>query len=328
MLNQMPFRTTTNNTVASRIPAHRGRSFVLFAVGMLASSPTHAATAEEILSQADHFGDQSNWFSAAPLYARAEAEFRNAGDHRREIYARLGRLHRDLEAGAYTSVRVEVEKELAEPLVQSDPQLKIRALALLGNIDMNINTAAAIEDWKQVLATATEAKDPKWQNRANGQLGLAAGVNGDIGAAGVALYGAISKAEKLGDIAGHVYFATWLANGMAVHGMADRALPILDRAMELAQKSGYSEMPLQLSIAKIRTLSLLPEPRTTEGREQAKKLLPTTLAEAEKHHIVGAETELLNRAGQLAMETQDYAGAEKSYQQSADIARAANLPRM
>src|SRR5260370_584795 len=28
------------------------------------------------------------------------------------------------------------------------------------------------------------------------------------------------------------------------------------------------------------------------------------------------------------METQDYAGAEKSYRQSADIARAANLPRM
>jgi hypothetical protein len=178
---------------------------------------------------------------------------------------------------------------------------------------MNINTAAAIEDWKQLRVAATEATDQKWQNRVGGQMGIAIGLNGDIGAAGLALYKAISRAEQIGDVAGHVYFATYLANGMAVNGMADRALPILDRAINLAQKSGYREMPLTLSIAKVRALILLPEPRRAEGHDQAKRLLATTLAEAERNNIVGAETELLNDAGQLALESQDYAAAEKSF---------------
>jgi hypothetical protein len=63
--------------------------------------------------------------------------------------------------------------------VQADPQLKVRALALLGNIDLNPNTAAE-SDWKAVLDVATAAGDKKGQNR---ELGLVAGVNGNLGAA-------------------------------------------------------------------------------------------------------------------------------------------------
>ena len=65
-----------------------------------------------------------------------------------------------------------------------------------------------------------------------------------------------------------MHFATWLANGMSVNGMADRALQLIDRASELARKSGYAEMPFQLTIAKIRALLLLPEPckRSVAGR--------------------------------------------------------------
>ena len=317
----MYYRNPTNTTKA-------GQVIRLIAAGLVLPLSASAQTPTELLAEADRYGDRSNWIAAGPLYARAEAEFHKVGDLHQEIYARLGRLHRDLEAGSYTTVRAQVVKELETPTVQSDPHLKIRALSLLGNIDMNINTAAAVEDWKQVLATATEAKDQKWQNRAKGQLGLAAGLNGDIGAAGLALYTAIMKAEQLGDVAGHVYFATWLANGMAVKGMADRAIPVLDRAIEVAQKAGHGEMPLQLSIAKIRALTLLPEPKAAEGRNEAQKLLATTLAQAERDHVVGAETDLLNQAGEMAFETQDLTTAEKSYRQSADIAEAANLPRI
>ena len=328
MSNPMIIRNTSPHKDNLRKPRPAARSFSLLGAGILLCTPVSAETAGELLSQADRLADQSNWYSAAPLYAKAEVEFRQVGDHRQEMYARLGRLHRDVEVGSYTTVRAEAEKELATPIVQNDPQLKIRALALVGNIDMNVNTAEAIEDWKQILAIATVTNDKKWQNRAKGQLGLTAGLNGDMAAAAMALYQAISTAEKLGDVSGHVYFATWLANGMAVHGMADRAVPLLDRAIELAEKSGYSQMPLQLSIAKIRALALLPEPKTAEGREQATKLLAKTLAEAQKDHIVGAETDLLSQAGELALQTQDYAGAERSFHQAADIAKDASLPRM
>jgi tetratricopeptide (TPR) repeat protein len=142
----------------------------------------------------------------------------------------------------------------------------IRRLALLGNIDLNTNTAAAAEDWNEILAIASRTGDQKWENRAKGELALVAGVNGDLGKAGIALFGAIAKAEQLGDVAAHINFATWLANGMAVHGAADQAVRIVDRAADLARKNGYPHVPLQLSIAKIRALSNLPELRNTSAR--------------------------------------------------------------
>jgi tetratricopeptide (TPR) repeat protein len=174
---------------------------------------------------------------------------------------------------------------------------------------------------------ATAAGDRKWQNRANGELGLVAGVSGNIGAAGTALYLAAMKAEQLGDTSGEVSFATWLANGMSVNGMADRALQLLDRAEALARKSGYSEMPLQFSIAKVRALLQVAEPQRASGREEARKLLATSLDSARGNGVHGAETELLSQAGQLALEERDFAGAERSFKKVVEISKAADLPR-
>src|SRR5581483_1125084 len=101
-----------------------------------------------------------------------------------------------------------------------------------------------LDDWTRVREIAVKSGDQKWENRAKGQLGLVAGVSGNIGAAGMALYSAMAKAEQLGDALAYLHFATWLANGMAVNGMADRAIGILDRADEFARKHGFHELPL------------------------------------------------------------------------------------
>ena len=293
----------------------------------MASTCGLAQTPIELLSQADRVADQGNWFRAAPLYAKAEKEFQRGGDRRNELYAKFGRLHWEAESGSYRATRAQVVRSITDPLLEGDPQLKIRALALLGNIDLNLDTAAAGDDWRQLLAVATAAGDRKWQNRANGELGLVAGLSGNIGAAGAALYQAVMKAEQLGDISGDVSFATWLANGMSVNGMADRASQLLDRVEELARKSGYSELPLQFSIAKVRALLQLPEPQRARGREEAKKLLASTLDSARRNGVRGAETELLNQAGQLALEERDFAGAERSFNEVVEISKAADLPR-
>ena len=299
----------------------------IIAVGMMASTCGYAQTPSELLSQANGIADQGNWFRAAPLYAKAEKEFQRTGDRRNELYAKFGRLRGETESGAYRSVRVIVVRDMADPTVQVDPQLKIRALALLGTIDLNLDTAAAREDWTELLSVATNAGDRKWQNRANAGLGLVAGLDGNIGAAGTALYQAIMKAEQLGDVQGEISFATRLANGMSINDMADRALQLLDHAAELARKNGYSEMPLEFSIAKVRALVQLPEPQREHGREDAKKLLATTLELARQNGVSGAETELLNQAGQLALEDHDFAAAERSFEEAVEIAKLAGLPR-
>ena len=249
---------------------------------------------------------------------------------RHELYARIGRLHRDAEAGSYRMVRSEVMRCVARPEVEADPQLKIRAFALLGNHRAPSTSILRPRKTtgKQVLAIAKATGDAKWENRANGELGILAGVNGNVGAAGAALFKAISKADELGDTPGHIHFVTWLANGMSVHGMADKALPMIVRASELAKSNGYAEIPLSLSIAKIRAMTLLPEPQRSRAREEVKTLLSETLAQAERNHVLGAQTELLNMAGQLALEERDFVGAEKSLTRAIEVARAASLPRI
>jgi CHAT domain-containing protein len=299
----------------------------VIAASVIAAAAGYAQTPNELLSEADRLAEHGNWFGAAPLYAKAEREFQHAGDRRNALYARFGRLHREAESGSYRAVRDQVVRDLTDPTVEGDPQLKIRALALLGTIDLNLDTDAAGDDWKQLLEVATAAGDRKWQNRANGELGLVAGLRGNIGAAGSALYQAVMKAEQLGDTAGEVSLATWIANGMSVNGMADVALQILAHAEDLARKNGFAEMPLQFSIAKVRALLQLSEPQRAHGREEARKLLATTLDSARSSGVSGAETELLNQAGQLALEDRDFTGAEKSFKEVVQISKAADLPR-
>jgi len=105
--------------------------------GILASTAGHAQTPSELLSQTARHAEQGNWFRAAPLYAKAEKEFHRAGDRRNELHAKFGRLHGDAESGSYRATRAQVVRDITDPLVEGDPQLKIQALALLGNIDLS-----------------------------------------------------------------------------------------------------------------------------------------------------------------------------------------------
>ena len=84
------------------------------------------------------------------------------------------------------------------------------------------------------------------------------------------MFQALGTAEKLGDIPGELTLGIWLANGMSTNGMPDGALHVLERVEEAAKKGGYTEFPIQFSIAKIRALSALPK---SERRQQAKALL-------------------------------------------------------
>jgi CHAT domain-containing protein len=297
---------------------------VLFGFATVA---VNAQMGADLLAQADRLADQGNWARARSIYSDAEAEFHRLSDRRNELLAKLGRLHGDVQAGSYQATREQVAQILSWADVQADPQLKIRALALLGNIDLNLNTVAAESDWKEVLDVATAAGDKKWQNRAQGELGLVAGVNGNLGAAGAALYQAITRADQLGDVSSEIHFATWLANGMSVNGMADRALQLIDRANQLAQKNGYSELPLQMAIAKVRALLQLPDAQRAPGRQNARALLASTLTNARKNGVLGAQAELLNQSAQMAMDDRDYVAAERDLSETVDIAQRAALPR-
>src|SRR5579875_2490627 len=288
----------------------------------------NATDADALLARADDLVEVGNSVKARPLYAEAEREFHARGNTRKELYAKFGRLHRDVETGSYAAVAQEVERDLQNPVVQSDPMLKIRGLALKGVIDLNINTAGAQDDFSQIAAIAKSIGDQKWENRAAGQLGIVAGVNGDIGTAAVALVKAIATAEALHDVEGQIWFSTWLANGMTVNGRADKAIAVLDRAIAAVPKDPDAGFPVQLYIAKIRALVAVPVNTYPEARDEARRLIQSALKYSRENDILGAQCELLNQAGLLSMGAQDLSGAEEYFRQTVDVAKRAYLPRM
>lgn len=297
------------------------RLIILFGLCLMAQ----AQTAQDLYSKAEKLYEQGDPYSAAPLFAEAEQQSRAKGDVHQELRAKFGRLHAEADHGHYKTVRAEVERDLASPLVQTDPQLKIQALSLLSVIDLNIDTQGAGSDWMQVLNVATEAHDLKWQNRARGELGILAGLKGDIGAAGLALFKAIATAEKTGDVNGAINFRVWLANGMAVNGMAEAALKQLDQATVLAEQHGYEHLPFQLVIAKIRAIALLSEPERSQRAAEAERLFDDTLKRAEHEKVYGAEIELLTQSGQLAARSEKLTQAEQAFTRAASIAQEAGL---
>src|ERR1700722_671034 len=108
----------------------------IIAVGMMASTWGSTQTTADLLSQADRLADKGNGFRAAPLYSKAEKEFQCLGDRRNELYATFGRVRGETETGSYKAARSQVKRDLVDPVVNRDPQLKIRALSLLGTIDL------------------------------------------------------------------------------------------------------------------------------------------------------------------------------------------------
>jgi CHAT domain-containing protein len=291
----------------------------------LAAFSAGAQSPAELLSQADHLSNSFSLSKAQPLYHQAEAAFHLSGDSLNELNAKFGILRYNVQLGHYTVTREELERILASPLAAEDAHLRIRALEILGTIDLNQNVQAAFIDWTTLLATAKEAGDAKWVNRANGHLGIVAAMNGDMGGAGKALFQAIAKAEELGDVTGQLTFSMWLANGMSTNGMADNALRILERGELLAKKNGYTQMPIQFSIAKIRALSAS---KSEQDHASAKALLQTTLADARREGILGAQTDLLSQSGRIALAAGDYAAAEKSFTEQVQVAKQAALPSM
>jgi tetratricopeptide (TPR) repeat protein len=288
-------------------------------------SVAHAQTAADLYSKAEKLYEQGDPYQAAPLFAKAEEQFRLMGDRRQELAAKFGRLHADADHGHYKAVKAEVQRDFATQLVQGDPQLMIQALSLLGIIDLNIDTVAAGSDWTQLLDVAKAAGDAKWQNRAQGELGIVAGLKGDIGTGGITLLKAIATAERIGDVGGAVNFRVWLANGMALNGMPDNALKQLDKASELAEQHGYAHAPFQLSIARLRAIAMLPESERSERLDEAKTLFSETLRLAEEEKVYGAQIDLLNQAGQLSLDSGNTREAERSFIGASSIARMSEL---
>lgn len=205
-----------------------------------------ADSAQQSLDRALHLGSVYNWVAAAPDFAKAERLFADAGDHRNSLYAKLGtiRANAELEQKSMLAASLQLADLLAaNPILQTDKQLRLFCWIVKGDLDTAINTGAMRRDWEEVQTLAKELGNQQWQYRARAQLGVAAFYEGDLETARTNVASALADATAANDVAAQVRILTMLGNGLNEARMFEQALQYFDKAQKLSAtipEAGYS----------------------------------------------------------------------------------------
>ena len=200
----------------------RLRKFLLFVAVATAGG---AISPQTLLEQAQHFADLYNWYGARAYFEQAQRLFQAAGDNRNALYARWGAIRAGAERAPITELSYRLGQELAtNPLLQSDKELRMFCLAVKGDFDGEIDSAAMRQDWKEVRALADELGSAKWQYRAQGQLGFADFYDGDLSAAQRNVGAALIGATKFKDTGAQIFYMSAISNGYLNQGMDDQTL--------------------------------------------------------------------------------------------------------
>ncbi|HXH23611.1 MAG TPA: hypothetical protein VNI78_00090, partial [Vicinamibacterales bacterium] len=122
------------------------------------------------------------WSKAAPLYAEAEKLFAAGGDRRNVVYAQINQLRARLPSLPVPEVSARLAEYLADPIVQGDERLRLRCLVIKGETDTDLDPTLAEQSWREALALAERLGEEGWANRARGELGLVAFLQGNVNA--------------------------------------------------------------------------------------------------------------------------------------------------
>ena len=146
------------------------RSILLF-LGLLVAASSSAVvaddTADTLLQRGLYFSDLYNWRASRPYFTKSQQLFEAAGDKRNALYARLGAIRGGAEPAPLPKLSYMLDQELAaNPLLQSDKELRMFCLIVKGDFDGESDTPAMRRDWTEVASLAQALGNPKWQYRA------------------------------------------------------------------------------------------------------------------------------------------------------------------
>jgi CHAT domain-containing protein len=267
-----------------------------------------------LMAKADHFYWLNNGPRAAPLYAKAEQLFAARADTRNTIHAKVGRLRSEAETMSFVELSGFLEQELHNPIVGRDRALQLWCLVAKGYTDIEIDYRASKRDWQQAQEFAKELGEGGWANRASGELGLIAFLEGNPGRAARLLGGALLKTMTSGDTGGQIRFLELIGNGFEEVNRHAEALRFFERAIKLADGEQDSGLPFMAYEGKAQALAALGKP------DQAKSLLQDALAKARVQQKKGHEAQLLILLGRVAARTGDTNGAIAYLEQAGQFA--------
>jgi CHAT domain-containing protein len=259
-----------------------------------------AHNSSQILARADQLAWRGNWVGAGLLYEQAESELKQSGDRKGFLRATVGRMRSEMQQGSCGTLLEQLNRELTNPLFETDTELKIRALAYKGEIAHQCDLWAAREAWEQVLDLAKETGNKKWEGRALGELGVLAYVtDGDSTRATLLVGKALFKVAETRDAWGGATYLTHSANSLSLIGRHEVALKFSEKALTAARTQPDSPFPLAVYIGRARTLLEMGK------HSQAQELVDQALQQsrAMKYRISEAEILILN--ARLAIKRND-----------------------
>lgn len=295
------------------------------AVGLAFAAFAQAPTTgqSEALRKALAYADVYNWYEAGALFLEAERNAVSLGEAKTATYARIGLLRSTMEQRVLDEVAEAVANELASnPLLQSDPELRIFALQVKGDVDFELDASLAKQDWQEVLEVAQRSDNKKWIRRARGELGLAAFVEGDLLTARQQVATAVIEATLSGDIGSQVRYLGAIGTGFTAMRNFDEGLTRLDQALAIAAKNpmvGYS-FPTQE--AKIQALSGL-------GRlNEAMTLAMEVAEEARRRDKRVKEAQVYVTMGKILLKQDRFADAEGQFRAAAKLSEEGGFTRL
>jgi CHAT domain-containing protein len=239
-----------------------------------------------------------NWPEAGPLYGRAETLFKERGDKRDEIYARVGRLRAQSETMSYVDVSRMIGRELDDPIVKNDPELRLWCLAQKGYTDIEINRTATKWDWTEARKIAKSLGKTQWAARSTGELGIIAFLEGDTRRAAKMVGGALLSAMASGDVGGQVRYLEMLGNAFNTVGRYEEALSFFNRAIDLTRETPYAGFPYMAFEGKAQALA------GQQKFEDARQNLNLALRAAEENEKFGQQSQIFIQLGELELGTE------------------------
>lgn len=207
-----------------------------------------------MLKEADHFADLYNWADAGPIYEQAEQQFNADRQTRNALYAKIGRLRGSMESSSLPELSDFLAGQLETEPVQDDRELKLRCLEVKGDVDGEIDTAAAVKDWTEVLTMAKNGGDRKLTARATGELAILAFLQGRIHDARPMIATAILEAKTLHDVGAEIRYLSASGTALALFQAYTESLKFLDQALALAKANPDVGVPFPLYWAKVKAL--------------------------------------------------------------------------
>ena len=303
------------------------RAVILISLGAAVSVSIRAKAPNDdpdaLLKRALHFGDLYNWADAGPLFVQAEELYAARGDKRDALYAHLGRIRSTMEQLSLPEVSEELENALeGNPLLQSDRELRLFCLMVLGDIDGEIDAAPMRRDWEAALKVAHELGDKKLENRASGELGFALFLEGDMASARQKVASALLGAMLLGDTGAQIRYLAAIGHAFVQMGSYDDALGYFDKALKIA--AATPDAGYQFVVNEGRLQALRGMGKLDAAEQLANEIIDQS--RARQKHV--KETQALITAGTVANARADQAKAIELFKEAVDLAQTGRFTRL